>query len=243
MHSSLKQVDHRPWPLPEGRWRWRQSWRDLLFAHWALPADAVRGLVPVELEVDTRQGHTWVGVVPFRMADVMRRGLPALPGVSAFPELNVRVYVKHGDKPGVWFLSLDATNPLAVWAARRFFHLPYHQARMSLVRQGEAMHYQSERKNACFEGVYAPQGEVFHAQPGSLEHWLTERYCLYARSPDGGLWRNDVHHVPWPLQKANAEITRNTMLATHGLAVDGPATSLLFARRIDVVVWGGQRVR
>lgn len=243
MHPSLAHLEHRPWPLPAGRWRWRQSWRDLLFAHWALPVSAVRAMVPRELEIDSWRGHTWVGVVPFRMTGVMRRPWPALPWVSAFPELNVRLYVSHKGMPGVWFLSLDATNPLAIWAARRFFHLPYYQARMSLSHRDEAIHYTSERANACFEGLYEPSNEVFHARPGSLEHWLTERYCLYARSPDGQIWRNQVHHEPWPLQPARADISRNTMLASHGLTVSGPPVSLLFARRIDVVVWASEPVR
>jgi uncharacterized protein YqjF (DUF2071 family) len=176
------------------------------------------------------------------MTGVMRRYLPDLPWVSAFPELNVRTYVERAGRPGVWFLSLDATNALAVWAARRFFHLPYFRASMSLRREGDGIRYRSERPGANFEGDYRPISDVYRAEPGSLEHWLTERYCLYAQDPGGALWTNEVHHAPWPLQKAEARIRVNTMAASHGLDLHGPGALLHFARRIDVVVWSGERV-
>lgn len=242
MHVALRELDHRPWPLPAVEWTWRQSWRDLLFAHWQVPAAVLKPLIPRELELDEFEGTSWIGVVPFRMTGVMRRPLPDMPWVSAFPELNVRLYVTHGGRPGVWFLSLDATNALAVWAARRFFHLPYFRAEMSLRDDGREIRYESERSGAKFSAVYGPTGEPYGAARGTLEHWLTERYCLYARAPDGSLWRNDVHHAPWPLQPARAELRDNTMPAFHGLTVSGPPQLLHFARHLDVVVWNAERV-
>jgi uncharacterized protein YqjF (DUF2071 family) len=124
MHPALSKVDHRPWPLPSGPWRMRQSWRDLLFAHWPVPAARLRALVPAPLEIDEHDGSSWVGVVPFRMAGVAPRPLPDLPYLSAFPELNLRLYVRLDGKAGVWFISLDAANRAAVWGARLLFHLP-----------------------------------------------------------------------------------------------------------------------
>lgn len=244
-HSSFQYTAHRPWPLPAGRWTWRQSWRDLLFAHWPVPAEAVRALLPAGLAVDTFDGQTWLGIVPFRMAGVMRRPLPDLPYVSAFPELNVRVYVTDGEKPGVWFLSLDATNRLAVMAARALFHLPYYRAAMEVKPDGEGIVYRSRRLDrtgeqsvpAAFAGSYRPVSAVYAAAPGTLEHFLTERYCLYAQGPDGALRRTEVHHRPWPLQRAAAAITTNNVSAAGGLPVSGPPALLHFARRIDVVVW------
>lgn len=241
MHAALTKIDHRPWPIPVQSWTWRQSWQDLLFAHWPVPAATLRSLVPAELEIQEFDGTSWVGVVPFRMTGVMRRPWPDLPWLSAFPELNVRLYVVRDGKPGVWFLSLDATNALAVWAARRFFFLPYFRAAMSLNDDGHTIHYRSRRRDAEFTGSYRPISEPYLAAPGSLEHWLTERYCLYARRSDGSLWRNEVHHLPWPLQSAEATIERNTMLETHGISVSG-APLLHFARRLDVVVWNGERL-
>ena len=242
MHPSLLHLDHRPWPLPEGPWNWRQSWRDLLFAHWPMDAASLRPLIPDGLRLHEFDGTAWIAVVPFRMTGVMRRHLPDLPWISAFPELNVRTYVERDGKPGVWFLSLDATNPLAVWTARTFFHLPYFQADMSLSENATRIDYRSHRGEARFEGSYRPSSETYFAAQGTLEHWLTERYCLYARDAQGTLWANDVHHAPWPLQRAEAEIRVNTMLAPHQLSVPDVPPLLHFAKRVDVVVWSGERV-
>lgn len=239
-HPALSFLEHRPWSLPARRWTWRQSWRDLLFAHWPVPAATLQHFVPDALRVQEFEGTSWLGLVPFRMTGVMRRPWPDLPGISAFPELNVRIYVEHGGKPGVWFLSLDATNALAVWAARRFFHLPYHRARMELHEEAETIHYESERGSARLRAQYRAISTPYASAPGSLEHWLTERYCLYARAPDGALWRNEVHHAPWPLQRATAEIQENTYFDVHGLNVPGPPSHLHFARALDVVVWSGE---
>jgi uncharacterized protein len=241
-HPALAALDHRPWPLPKGAWTFRQSWRDLLFAHWPVPRSILRPLVPAGLNVEEFGGTSWIGVVPFRMAGVMRRPLPDLPWVSAFPELNVRIYVERDGKPGVWFLSLDAANHLAVWAARKFFHLPYYHAAMSVTQQHNAISYESRRQGATFSAVYQPTSDVYEAAPGSLEHWLTERYCLYALAPDGSLWRNDVHHRPWPLQSAAAKLKENTMLEAHGIVVSDPPALLHFSRRIDVVIWDAERI-
>lgn len=241
-HPAFSVVEHRPWPVPRRPWTWRQSWCDLLFLHWPIPAASLRPLVPAALAIQEFDGTSWIGVVPFRMTGVMRRPLPDLPWISAFPELNVRLYVERDGKPGVWFLSLDAANPLAVWAARRFFHLPYYHARMAVTARGDAIEYSSRRPGAEFEATYRPCSDVYRAGPGTLEHWLTERYCLYAQAPNGSILRNDVHHVPWPLQRAEVTIRRNTMLDVHGLSRPEPPALVHFSRRIDVVVWGAERV-
>lgn len=173
----------------------------------------------------------------------MRRPLPDLPWISAFPELNVRLYVEHDGKPGVWFLSLDATNQLAVWAARRYFHLPYHHARISIGEVDGGFKYSARRTTgrSVFQAEYRPISDPYESQPGTLEHWLTERYCLYAQAPDGSILRSDVHHAPWSLQKAEAEIIENSYFSAHGLEVGGPPPLLHFSRRIDVVVWSAKK--
>jgi hypothetical protein len=245
MHPAFARTEHRPWPCPERPWAWRQSWLDLLFAHWPIPAAAVRGLVPPGLAIDEFRGTTWVGVVPFRMAGVTRRPLPGMPWISAFPELNLRLYVERDDRPGVWFLSLDAGNPLAVWAARRWFFLPYYHAQMAVSERAGRITYRSERRGPLpvrFAGDYGPVSPIFEAQPGTLEHWLTERYCLYAQAPDGTLYRGEIHHAPWPLQQAEASLAINELASPHGLTLDGPPPLVHFARRLDVVVWPLERV-
>lgn len=244
MHSSLSRTEHRPWPMPPRMWMWRQSWLDLLFMHWPVPSEVLRPFVPRELTIQEFDGTSWVGVVPFRMEGVMLRGLPDMPGISAFLELNVRLYVERDGKPGVWFLSLDATNALAVWGARRFFHLPYRRAAMSLGRDGDEFVYRSTRLkgSAEFRARYQPAGEQYESTPGTLEHWLTERYCLYALSKNGSLLRNDVHHAPWPLFPAEAALEKNTMLDPWGIQLPDTPPLLHFAPRLDVIVWNAEPV-
>jgi uncharacterized protein len=244
MHPALASVSHRPWAQPSGAWRWRQQWRDLLFAHWPVPSELIRPLVPEALEIDEYEGQTYIALVPFRMTGVMLRPLPDLPFLSAFNELNVRLYVKFQGKPGVWFLSLDADNTPAVWAARTFFNLPYFFARMSLEKKDDRFHYSSRREPGgdTLVGRYWPTGPVQLAEAGSLAHWLTERYCLYAQDPKGALWRTEVHHAPWPLQPAQAEIDEHTMFERAGVRLQGPPPLLHFSAFLDVVVWSPELV-
>ena len=242
-HPALQHLAHRPWPLPTRRWTWRQTWHDLLFLHWPVPAPSLRTLVPPPLAIQEFGGAAWVGVIPFWMSDVAWRGWPGLPGASAFPELNVRTYVSWADQPGVWFFSLDAASRLAVWAARRLYHLPYEFAAMRVRHAGEQTEYRSERPSGHgFAATYGATGPVAASAPGSLEHWLTARYCLYARSAGGALSRAQIHHAPWPLQPAAANVSRNDMLRVHGIDVTGPAPHLCYAARMDVVVWPRQRL-
>jgi uncharacterized protein YqjF (DUF2071 family) len=238
----LEHRAHRPYPPPDRAWHMTMSWLDLLFAHWSFAPEMIRALLPAGLELDTFEGRAWVAVVPFRMQHVGPRGLNWLPGVSAFPELNVRTYVVADGKPGVWFFSLDAASGMAVRAARAGFHLPYFHARMSCDEPDSFIDYRSERRHpgappGQFFGLYRGIWPVYHSTPGTLEHWLTERYCLYARDRTGQIRRGEIHHVPWPLQKAEAEI--NTCTVTDGWSLPLPdAPPLLhFVRRIDVIGW------
>lgn len=238
----LTQTAHRPYPMPDARWTMAQTWRDLLFAHWTCPPEALRPHVPEELELDLFDGQAWLGVVPFHMTGIRFRLLPPLPGFSAFGELNVRTYVRRDDRPGVWFFSLDAASVTAVEVARRWFHLPYYRADIRFGHAGEEVSYESlrtDKRGAALElrARYGPTGPELRAEPGSLEQWLTERYCLYSRSPEGRLFRGEIHHLPWPLQPARAELATNTMARPLGLELAEPPASLLFARRIDTVVW------
>ena len=246
MHPSLHHTRHRPWPLPAGEWAWRQRWCDLLFAHWPVPAALLRALVPRELEIDQFDGTSWVGVVPFRMEGVSRRPFPDIPGLSAFPELNLRLYVTRDRRPGVWFLSLDATSTIAVWAARTFFHLPYHHAAIDIRPCGPGFRYRAERFGALetirLDADYAPAGPPSESAAGSLEAFLTERYCLYTLDSAGALLRCEVHHKPWPLQPATGSIDAAGLVAPHGLSLPSVPPLLHFARGVDVVVWSPRRV-
>jgi uncharacterized protein YqjF (DUF2071 family) len=221
-------------------------WHDLVFLHWPVEAAALRRFIPPRLELDTFEGQAWLGVTPFRMTRVRPRWLPPVPALSAFPELNVRSYVTEGGRPGVWFLSLDAGNPLAVWVARRTFHLPYYRARMSCVANDGGVTYRSRRTHrgappARLVARYEPAGDVYRSRRGTLEHWLTERYCLYTVAR-GNLYRGEIAHAPWPLQAASVEIEVNTMADGTGLRLPGDPAHARFARELDVVAWMLERV-
>lgn len=232
----------RPYPVPERPWVLRMTWLDLLFAHRRVPAETLVPHLPAGLTLDLYEGEAWLGTVPFRMAGIRPRFLPAVPWLSAFPELNLRTYVTDGERPGVWFFSLDAANPLAVRLARGGFHLPYFDARMSVEQAGERVVYRSERTHrgapaGTFYGRYRPSGPVFRAEPGSLDAWLTERYCFYSADRRGHLYRGEIDHEPWPLQPAEAVVEEDTLAEGLGVAPAGEPTHLLFARRLDVVAW------
>jgi uncharacterized protein YqjF (DUF2071 family) len=238
----LEHRSHRPYPPPARAWHMTMSWLDLLFAHWSFAPETIQALLPAGLELDTFEGRAWVAVVPFRMQHVGPRGLNWLPGVSAFPELNVRTYVVVDGKPGVWFFSLDAASAVAVQAARAGFHLPYFRARMSCHEPDSFIDYRSERQHpgappGQFFGIYRGVGPVYRSTPGTLEHWLTERYCLYAQDRAGRIRRGEIHHVPWPLQKAEAEIHTCTVTDGWSIALPDVAPLLHFVRRIDVIGW------
>lgn len=216
----------------------KQVWHDLLFAHWPLPPEEIRPLVPTQLPLDTFEGKAWVGVIPFWMSGVRARGLPPLPGLSRFPELNVRTYVTYGGKPGVYFFSLDAANLPAVWAARRFYHLPYFQAEMSALEENGWIQYKCRRKGmeADFRGRYKPSAPAQVREKGSLADWLTSRYCLYT-THENRVYRGEIHHLPWPLQDAEAEIEQNTMAAATGINLPDSTPLLHFSRCLEVLIW------
>lgn len=247
MGLDLNRVEHRPWPLPGGPWILAESWHDLLFAHWPVPLAILRSHVPPQLRMDTFHGQAWLGIVPFRMSGVRLRGTPRVSGLSAFPELNVRTYVVAEGKPGVWFFSLDAANAVAVAIARAWFHLPYFRARMSCGQKNGWMEYESERthrgaSHAALALRYRPRGGSFRAEGGSLEHFLTERYCLYARDNRGRVKRSEIHHGPWALESAEAELTKNTMAEAAGISLSSIEPLLHYSKRQDVVVWQPERL-
>jgi uncharacterized protein YqjF (DUF2071 family) len=217
----------------------RMRWVNLAFLHWRVPADDIRALVPPPLEVDLFDGSAWVAVVPFRMTAVRPLFAPPLPTATDFPELNVRTYVRHGGRSGVWFFSLDAASWLAVLGARTAVGLPYFHAQMDERCVGEGVQYVSTRTHpgahaAEFRGRYRPSGSIYLAEPGSLDYWLTERYSLFAMHA-GRLLRLDIEHARWPLQHATADVERNTMASASGITLPNDAPHVRFARELDVI--------
>ena len=226
---------------PPGPWIMAQRWHHLLFAHWEVSPGALKKILPAPLELDLYRGSAWLGVIPFTMSGVRLRWTPALPGFSAFPELNVRTYVRWRDLSGVYFFSLDAGSPLAVAAARRWYRLPYYRAAMAIRCSDGDIEYRSRRIHpsafpAELSVRYRPVSDDFLPASGSLDHWLVERYRLLTVS-DGKVLVGEIHHPPWRLQPAEAEFSLNTM--TGGLGVELPAGEprLSIADRQEVLVW------
>lgn len=234
----MRQTLHRPWPLPQTPWVLSMRWHDLLFLHWPIRPELVRPLIPSVLELETFDGWCWLGVVPFRMSGVRPRYFP-IP--LDFPELNVRTYVTTRGKSGVWFFSLDASNWLAVRAAR-FLGMPYYDARMVTKSETEKVYYASTRVHkraapAEFIASYRPTGPVYHAAAGTMDHWLTERYCLYAAYKPERIVYGEIHHPPWTLQPAEVELSKNTMAQAAGIELPGNPPLCHFARYQEVVAW------
>lgn len=242
-----------------------QRWGKLLFMHWEVEPEVLRPLIPSTLSIDTFDGRAWIGVVPFTMWGIRASFLPPIPGTSAFHELNVRTYVHHKGVPGVWFFSLDAANALAVWGARTFYHLPYFNAEMRLTQEGKTIKYASRRPvGETYGRFFAGEAHGFAAdfcsdrfqnappamlemswniaeamaesQPGSIEFFLTERYCLYAFHA-GKLYRSRIFHQPWPLSGGTVGSYQSTMIASIGLPEPPGKPLLHYAESVAVDIW------
>ena len=236
----------RPWPPPARSWVMAQTWTELLFAHWRVPPEKLRRVVPSPLELQTFDGRAWLGVTPFQVRNLRLRVTPPFPFLSSFPEINVRTYVTFGGKPGVFFFSLDAASASAVAAARAVYRLPYFQADMAIAHDGGDVHYRSERltrdsgPKAAFRGRYHALGPASPPAAGTLEHWLTERYCLYTMDDRQRVLRAEIQHPPWRLHPADAAIALNTMGNELGLELS-EAPLVHYAARQDVVFWTLER--
>ena len=248
LKKALNWTEHRPYPLPEGAWILRMRCLELLFMHWRMPEASLRPLVPSALKLDTFDGSAWLGITPFRMQRTRTGFLPTVPWLSRFPELNVRAYVTTEGRPDIWFLSLDASNPVVVRIARATFSLPYVDAEMSSRVSGGQIRYKSVR---IYKGTsparlalsYHPVGESFRPRPGLLEYFLTERYCLYNADAQGRrVWRGDIHHLPWPLQEAETELEEFEMTAQIGVTLSDVEPLLHYARCLDVAAWLPKRI-
>lgn len=237
----IEHTDHRSWPIPSQKWIMRQGWHELLFVHWPVPVETVRPWVPAELEIDTFDGHAWVAVCSLLMDGIYVRGLPFISLFATFPEINVRTYVTYRGRPGVYFLSLDASNWLALTLARPWYHLNYYYANISVQKEEKYSVYRSIRKDrktasAAFYAKYISTSDVYYAEKDTLDHWLMERYCLYSFDSRNNIYCAEVHHRPWPLQKADVEIRENTMTEEFHIRLDRKPV-IHYSKGVDSQVW------
>lgn len=242
---------HRAWPALTSPWVMHMTWADVCFLHWPVDAALLARRIPRGLQLDTHGGKAYLTLTPLRMLDTRPRLTPAIPGVSNFLELNVRTYVtdprsspEAAHKPGVYFFSLDCDSALAVASARAAYHLNYIEARMSFTRSddGNRFEMRSERMEASFAAQYGPRGNPYHTKTGTLERFLTDRYCLYADSSSGGLYRAEIDHEPWTLRSAEAVVEVNTMAAPLGIELPRVCPLVQYAEKLEVHGWLPERV-
>jgi uncharacterized protein YqjF (DUF2071 family) len=231
---------------PEGSPVMYQSWGNLLFMHWEVSAAALRERIPRRLEIDTFEGKAYLGLTPFKLWGVRPVFTPPLPLVSGFLEINVRTYVHLDGVPGVWFFSLDADSTVAVAGARTLFRLPYFHARIEMEERGATTRYASSRDDptgaaAEFDATWEVGAERPAAEPGTLDFFLVERYCLYTADKEK-LYRVRIHHRPWPLRDAALRSHRSSMVEAAGLSKSGAAPLIHHGGPVDVEVWPPEEV-
>jgi len=253
MREFLVRTSHKPRPLPPGRWAMTQRWNDLLFAHWPVPGQTLAKLLPEWLEPDIYQGSAWLGVVPFWLDRIKFRGVPPLPGIRNFPDLNLRNYVrdKYTSTPGVYCFSFDASNIFAIAVARSLFHLPYYWADMRFDQRSErefafssSRHFAKGKVNfnARYRGL-GPTRKTAEHSAGTFEYFFSERSYLFSANRAGQPVRAHLHHVPWPLEDAEAEIDRNDLAAAIGIELPQIEPVLHYSRRLAVYVWPAELLR
>ena len=231
--EALRETGHRPWELPQGRWLVAQTWEDSLFAHWPVAPDVVQALLPASLQVDEHEGSAWLGIHAFRAECVRLHGTLPVPWISSFGQLNVRTYVRAGRKAGLWFFSLDTQSTLAAETAKLVYRLPWSTCRLELGERSGRLEVSAARaEGRAFTARASARGVPETALPGSLEHFLFERYCLYGR--EEGLQRAELHHRRWLVQPAIGGVDLNTM-APLALPSDPPL--LHAAASQDVLAW------
>ncbi len=232
----LSDTSHRPYPYPNGPWRFYQEWNRALFMHWEVPAETLREMVPQKLSLDTFNGKAYVSVVPFTMEKIRPRFLPSVGFISNFHEINVRTYVEADSKKGVYFLSMEAQKWLSAVVSKKISGLPYEK---SYINRTQNEYRSANKKNAFTLDVEFSIGAAI-PQKTALENWLTERYCLYL-DKNSELYRFDVHHRAWELQ--NLEIKRLSIDYQIGPLVLSTAPNLAnYSDGVKVLAWGKKKL-
>jgi uncharacterized protein YqjF (DUF2071 family) len=224
---------------PDGEPIMHQNWANLLFLHWPIDDALIRPLIPAPLEIDTFDGQAWISITPFGMTGVRFASMPAIPGLDSFLELNVRTYVHHNGRPGVWFFSLDASKLIPALAARVIYMLPYYRATMDFMVNGNEFRFESQRTigpSAGFSARWQAGVRLRDPDADSLAFFLVERYALFAGTSEN-LAMTRIYHHPWILEEAIVQEYRSTMLSALNLPEPSSAPLAHFSRVLNVEVW------
>ena len=253
MREYLVRTSHKPRPLPAGRWAMTQRWNDLLFAHWPIPAKSIEALLPEWLEADTFQGSAWLGAVPFWLDRIKIRGVPPIPGLRSFPDLNLRTYVRDRftGTPGFYCFSVDSSSLLAVAVAHAVYHLPYCLAEMHMEPRSERefafySRRRFTRKQVIFKARYrglGPTRKTAEVRAGDVRVFFYGAALRVLSDRAGRPIRANLHQVPWPLEEAEAEIERNDLAAAVGIELPNMEPVLHYSRRLALYIWPAELVR
>lgn len=245
IHVRNLRADHLPFPMPPRPHALRQSWLDLTFLHWEVEPEQLHPFLPAGLELDLFEERAYVGIIPFVMSGVRPRWAIPLPGVSRFPEFNIRLYVRHQDRPGVLFLTLEAQSRITCWFAPRFYGLPYRYSRGWVEADSDTHAWSTSRRDGThgFAGCSKAEGEIRTAVPGSLEHFLFERYALYTTHRNK-LQIAYTHHIPWEFRDGRVDLTTNDLGMRFSLGLTSPLEPDLvhMSTGVEVRTWSIQEV-
>lgn len=244
----LNDIIHRPYPLPSKNWIMRQTWKNVLFLHWPIPLEKLRPHIPTSLQIDTYKGTAWLGIILFVLEGIYPFGLSSISLTPKFPEINVRTYVTYNGKPGIYFLSIDVDNWASLKIAKHWYHLPYHSAHISFQKEGESFHCHSVRREnrndpLSFHCKYASVSDVYAPKEGTLDHWLTERYCFYSSNNGVSIYCGEIHHQPWPLQKAKIELVNHTLFTPFHFDLPEEKPVIHFSPGVDSLMWNIKKIR
>ncbi|MCJ8008320.1 YqjF family protein [Lederbergia wuyishanensis] len=236
----MKETGHRPYPLPSKYWLMRQRWSDVLFMHLPIQPEKLQPYIPSPIEIDIFDGTAWLGVIVFNISGIYPRGFHNVSIRPAFPEINLRTYVKCNNKPGIYFLSLDVDDWTSYTLAKKWLHVPYYPAKISFQKNRQSFHFESVRNRESpiiCKGSYTPKSEIFFPKKMTLDHWLTERYCFFSQDQRSNMYCLDIHHQPWPLQKADAVVHTNDLFNPFHFDITNESPIFHYSQGLDALIW------
>ena len=232
----LAETNHRDWQYPKKSWRYYQEWNKALFFHYRIDKEILKELVPNDLEIDEIDGSAWVSLVAFTMEKIRPRFLPAFSPISDFDEINLRTYVTKNEKPGVYFLSIEAGKLFSAILAKSLSGLPYEKSKINRTENSYQANHQ--KRNFSLLADFHVGMEMKHKT--ELDLFLTERYCLYLEE-NNQLFRYEIQHLPWKINQLELEfLTIDYQL--QELNIDSRPDLVHYSEGVQVVAWEKDRI-
>lgn len=233
----LSDISHRPYPIPNGEWVYYQEWNRALFLHWVVPYELLIKCVPANLEIDTIEGKCYISVVAFTMEKIRPKYIPSIKYISDFDEINVRTYVKKGNKGGVYFLNIEAGKSISAFIAKAISGLPYEKS--SIARKSNSYISENLKKGFSLKVNYDIKQKLHNKS--DLDHWLTERYCLYLEK-ENQLFRYDIHHKEWELKGVELKNLHVDYKIGEIHLGKTPPDQTHYSEGIKVLAWGQKTI-